>query len=198
MKSLKGTKTLENLETAFAGESMARNKYTYWASQAKKDGYNQIADVFEETAKNEKEHAKLWFKLINGGSIDSTAKNLKAAAEGEHFEWTKMYKDFAKVARKEGFKEIAALFEGVAEVEAVHEERYLALLNLVKSKKFFNRTKKVAWKCNNCGKISYGSKAPKICPVCKHPLAYHQVKCDCVYKPQGCQCGCAKKACRCK
>lgn len=196
MKSLKGTKTLKNLEEAFAGESMARNKYTYWAGQARKDGFNHIADIFEETALNEKEHAKLWFKLINGGMIDSTAKNLAAAAAGEHFEWTKMYKQFAITARKEGFTEIAKLFEGVAEVEAVHEKRYLALLALLKSKKFFNRTKKVAWKCANCGKIVYATKAPLVCSVCKHPQAYQQVKCDCVFKPEGCKCGCGKGKCK--
>lgn len=195
MKSLKGTKTLKNLETALAGESMARNKYNWWASQARKDGFNFIADIFEETANNEKEHAKLWYKLINGG-VDNTAKNLLEAAHGEHYEWTTMYRNFAKVARQEGFKEIAEMFEGVADVEKTHEKRYLALLNLVKTKKFFNRTKVVAWKCNNCGKIICSKTAPKVCPVCKHPQAYQQVKCDCVLKPEGCQCGCSKKSCK--
>lgn len=193
MKSLKGTKTLKNLETALAGESMARNKYNWWASQARKDGFNFIADIFEETANNEKEHAKLWYKLINGG-VDNTATNLLAAAQGEHYEWTTMYANFAKVARKEGFKEIADMFEGVADVEKTHEKRYQDLLKLVKTKKFFNRTKIVAWKCNNCGKIVISKTAPKVCPVCKHPQAYQQVKCDCIFKPEGCQC---KKACKC-
>ena len=187
MKSLKGTKTLENLNTALAGESMARNKYDWFASQAKKDGFNQIAEFFEETAGNEKEHAKLWFKLINNG-IDPTAKNLQAAADGEHFEWTKMYKEFANVARKEGFPEIAKQFELVAEVEKEHEKRYLALLELLKSKKVFNRTKAVAWKCRNCGRIVYAAKAPKVCDTCFHPQSYQQVNCSCSIKPQGCQC----------
>jgi len=196
MKSLKGTKTLENLETAFAGESMARNKYTYFAGQARKEGFNQIADIFEETARNEKEHAKLWYKLINGGSVSETAKNLKAAAEGENYEWTKMYKEFAKVARAEGFIEIAIAFEGVAEVEAEHEKRYLRLLQLLKSGKVFARDKKVAWKCDNCGKIIYSDKAPLVCPVCKHPQAYQQVKCDCTFSDEGCQCTVNKKCCK--
>jgi len=190
-----GSQTEKNLEAAFAGESMARNKYTYFASQAKKEGFNQIADIFEETARNEKEHAKLWYKLINGGSVSETIKNLKEAAEGEHFEWSKMYKEFAAIARKEGFEEIAIAFEGVAEVEAVHEKRYLKLLALLKAGKVFNRDKKVVWKCDNCGKISYGKKAPKVCPVCHHPEAYHQVKCDCTFSEEGCQCT-TKKCCK--
>ena len=189
-KSLKGTKTLKNLMEAFAGESQARNKYDYFASQAKKDGFNQIGDFFAETALNEKEHAKLWFKLICGGSVPSTKANLKAAAAGENFEHTKMYKRMAKEARQEDFKDIADLFDGVASVEAEHEKRYLALLKLITSGKMFKKSKKVYWKCNNCGKIIYATTAPKICPVCKHPQAYQQVKCGCTYSLEGCRCNC--------
>ncbi|XQP55747.1 MAG: rubrerythrin [Mycoplasmoidaceae bacterium] len=191
-KSLKGTKTLKNLMEAFAGESQARNKYDYFASQAKKDGYNQIGDFFTETALNEKEHAKLWYKLINGGSVSSTTVNLKDAAAGENFEHTKMYKRMAKEAKQEGFYEIAALFEGVASVEAEHEKRYLALLKLITSGKMFKKSKVIAWKCNNCGKIVYAKSAPKVCPVCKHPQSYQQAKCSCSYSLEGCTCKCNK------
>jgi len=187
-KSLKGTQTLKNLEEAFAGESQARNKYTYFASQARKDGFNQIADIFEETARNEKEHAKLWFKAMCGGSIPTTEKTLLMAAEGEHYEWTEMYKNFAKVARKEGFIEIAKQFELVATIEKEHEERYKKLLSLVKGKTAFNRKNIVAWKCDNCGRIVFAKKAPEICDTCKHPQSYQQVKCDCTFDPKGCTC----------
>ena len=192
MKSLKGTKTLKNLEAAFAGESQARNKYTYFASKARAEGFNQIADIFEETANNEKEHAKMWFKLICGGQIPNTAANLVAAAAGENFEWTKMYKQMAKEAKKEGFADIAKAFELVASVEKEHEKRYNELLKLVKGKKVFNRTKVVAWKCNNCGRIVFAKQAPKVCDTCKHPQSYQQVWCDCTYQPQGCQCSVAR------
>lgn len=186
-KSLKGTKTLKNLMEAFAGESQARNKYDYFASQAKKDGFNQIADFFSETALNEKEHAKLWYKLINGGSVSKTATNLLEAAKGENFEHTQMYKRMAKEARAEGFDEIAFLFDGVASVEKEHEQRYLALLNLLKNKTVFKRNKKVEWKCANCGKITISTEAPKICPVCKHPQPYQQVNCKCTYNSKSCK-----------
>ncbi|MBQ0045375.1 MAG: rubrerythrin family protein [Mycoplasma sp.] len=189
---LKGTKTLKNLMEAFAGESQARNKYDYFAGQARKDGYNQIADFFEETAKNEKEHAKLWYKLINGGSVSSTKVNLKDAAAGENFEHTKMYKRMAQEAKKEGFNDIAELFLGVASVEAEHEKRYLALLKLITTGKMFKKAKKIAWKCNNCGKIVYSTTAPKICSVCKHPQSYQQAKCACSYSLEGCTCKCNK------
>lgn len=189
-KSLKGTKTLKNLMEAFAGESQARNKYDYFASQAKKDGYNQIADFFTETALNEKEHAKLWYKLINGGSVSSTKVNLKAAAAGEHFEHSNMYKRMAREAKKEGFNDIAFLFEGVASVEEQHEKRYLALLKLITSGKMFKKSKKVAWICMNCGKIVYSTTAPKVCSVCKHPQAYQKVNCGCSYSLEGCHCKC--------
>lgn len=191
-KSLKGTKTLANLLEAFAGESMARNKYTYFAGQAKKDGYNQIADFFLETADNEKEHAKLWYKLINGGSVSSTRVNLKAAAQGENFEYTKMYKRMAKEAKKEGFDEIARLFTVVAEVEAEHEKRFLALLKLITKGRMFKKPKKIAWKCNNCGRIVYSTTAPQVCDVCKHPRSYQQAKCSCSYSLDGCTCKCNK------
>lgn len=191
-KSLTGTKTLKNLMEAFAGESQARNKYDYFASQAKKDGYNQIADFFTETALNEKEHAKLWYKLINGGSVSSTKVNLKDAAAGEHFEHSNMYKRMAREAKKEGFAEIAALFEGVASVEAEHEKRYLALLKLITSGKAFKKPKKIAWICMNCGKIVYSTQAPKVCSVCKHPQAYQKANCKCSYSLDGCTCKCNK------
>lgn len=191
-KSLKGTKTLACLEEAFAGESMARNKYTYFASKARKEGYNQIADFFEETAANEKEHAKLWFKLINGGQVSDTATNLKAAADGENFEYTTMYKKMAQIAKKEGFDAIATMFLKVAEVEKEHEKRYLALLKNIKTKKVFARAKKVAWKCNNCGRIVVATKAPTVCDVCAHPQSYQQITCACTYD-QDWKCGCNKK-----
>ncbi len=174
MKDLKGTKTEANLQTAFAGESMARNKYTYYASKAKKDGYVQIAELFEETAANEKEHAKLWFKLLHGG-IGTTAENLKDAAAGENYEWTDMYATFAKEAKEEGFDEIAALFEGVAAVEKRHEERYLKLLANVESGLVFSRDGDMMWQCGNCGHVVIGKQAPEVCPVCAHPQSYFRI-----------------------
>ena len=175
MKDLKGTKTEANLQAAFAGESQARNKYTYYASKAKKDGYVQIASIFEETANNEKEHAKIWFKLLHGGDIPSTDANLLDAAEGENYEWTDMYAEFAKVADEEGFKEIAAKFRGVAAIEKHHEERYLALLKNVEEGLVFSRDGEMIWKCRNCGHIVVGKKAPGVCPVCNHPQAYFEL-----------------------
>ncbi|MCI8272990.1 MAG: rubrerythrin family protein [Clostridia bacterium] len=175
---LKGTKTEQNLMTAFAGESQARNKYTYFASRAKKDGYEQIAAIFEETANNEKEHAKMWFKLLNGGEISDTASNLKAAAEGENYEWTDMYASFAKTAKEEGFNHIAFLFEEVAKIEKEHEERYLKLLENVKDGKVFEAGEVKIWKCRNCGHIVVGTKAPEVCPVCSHPKAYFEIKAE--------------------
>jgi len=175
--NLKGTKTEANLKAAFAGESQARNKYTYYASQARKEGLNQIAAFFEETANNEKEHAKIWFKLLNDG-IKSTEENLKDAAGGENYEWTDMYAEFAKTAREEGFDEIADLFEKVGEIEKEHEQRYLKLLENLKEGKVFERKEKQAWKCTNCGHIHYGEKAPEVCPVCKHPRAFFEIKAE--------------------
>ena len=178
MAELKGSKTLENLLYAFAGESMARNKYTYFASQARKDGYVQIAEIFEETAANEKEHAKMWFKLANGGKIDGTMENLAAAAAGENEEWTQMYAEFAKVAKEEGFNDIAFLFEGVARVEKEHEERYLTLLENVKEGKVFKAEEAVKWHCGNCGHVYEGEEAPQVCPVCAHPQSYFRIKAE--------------------
>jgi rubrerythrin len=175
MATLKGTKTEDNLKAAFAGESMARNKYTYYASKAKKDGYEQIANFFIETADNEKEHAKLWFKLLNDG-IKSTSENLKDAASGENYEWTDMYANFAKTAKEEGFCEIARLFEGVAAIEKEHEERYKKLLENINSNEVFKRNGEVVWKCGNCGHLYYGKNAPEKCPVCDHPKAYFQIQ----------------------
>jgi rubrerythrin len=177
MKSLKGTKTEKNLMAAYAGESEARNKYTYYASKAKKDGYVQIASLFEETAANEKEHAKIWFKLLHGG-IASTEVNLEDAANGEHYEWAEMYPTFAKEAREEGFEEIANLFEGVAAIEKHHEERYLKLLENVKGALVFSKDGDVIWQCANCGHIVVGKDAPQVCPVCQHPQAYFQLKAE--------------------
>lgn len=177
MAELKGSKTEKNLETAFAGESMARNKYTYFASKARKDGYVQIANIFEETANNEKEHAKMWFKLINGG-IGTTAECLEAAAEGENYEWTDMYATFAKEAKEEGFDEIAKLFQGVARIEKEHEERYRKLLANVNGDLVFSKDGDVVWQCSNCGHICVGRKDPEVCPVCAHPQAYFQVKAE--------------------
>lgn len=174
---LKGSKTEQNLMTAFAGESQARNKYTYYASKAKKDGYVQIASLFEETANNEKEHAKIWFKLLHDG-IGSTADNLKDAAEGENYEWTDMYAGFAKEAKAEGFDNIAALFEGVAKIEKEHEERYRKLLANIEDGVVFSRDKDMIWQCSNCGHIVIGKKAPEVCPVCAHPQAYFQIKAE--------------------
>ncbi|MBQ1466339.1 MAG: rubrerythrin family protein [Eubacteriaceae bacterium] len=175
---LKGSKTEANLEAAFAGESQARNKYTYFASQARKDGYEQIAAIFEETALNEKEHAKIWFKLLHGGAVPTTAENLKAAAEGENYEWTTMYEDFAKTADEEGFKDIARLFRLVGKIEAEHEKRYLKLLDNVTGEKVFSKDGDTIWKCANCGHIVIGKKAPGICPVCQHPQSYFEVKAE--------------------
>lgn len=175
---LKGTKTEANLMAAFAGESQARNKYTYYASKAKKDGYVQIANIFEETAANEKEHAKIWFKLLHGGSVPSTVENLKDAAEGENYEWTDMYAQFAKEAKEEGFDDIAVLFEEVGKIEKEHEERYLKLLNNVENGLVFSKDGDCIWKCGNCGHIVIGPKAPEVCPVCNHPQAYFEIKAE--------------------
>lgn len=174
---LKGTKTEKNLLEAFAGESMARTKYTYYASKAKKEGYEQIADIFLETAENEKEHAKLWFKALYDG-IPSTYDNLADAANGENFEWTDMYSRMAKEAREEGFTELALLFESVGRVEKEHEERYLKLIKNLEEGKVFEKDGVVIWKCRNCGHIHIGKKAPEICPVCSHPKAFFEVKAD--------------------
>ena len=173
---LKGSKTEQNLMTAFAGESQARNKYTYFASKAKKEGYEQIAAIFQETADNEKEHAKMWFKLLNGGEIGDTAANLKAAADGENYEWTDMYAEFAKTAKEEGFDHIAYLFEQVAKIEKEHEERYLKLLENVKDGKVFEAGEVKIWKCRNCGHIVVGLEAPEVCPVCNHPQSFFEVR----------------------
>lgn len=175
MKQLKGSKTEANLAAAFAGESQARNKYTYYASKAKKEGYNQIADLFLETADNEKEHAKIWFKLLHDG-VGTTAENLKDAAAGENYEWTSMYSTFAKEAKEEGFDQIAALFEAVGKIEKEHEERYLALLANVEGNTVFQKGDIVIWKCANCGHIHIGTSAPEVCPVCSHPQAYFQIQ----------------------
>ena len=171
---LKGSRTEQNLMTAFAGESQARNKYTYYASKARKEGYNQIADLFEETANNEKEHAKIWFKLLHDGEIPTTSVNLLDAAEGENYEWTDMYAEFAKVAKEEGFTRIAFLFEKVGEIEKHHEERYRKLLANVEGELVFSREGDTVWQCANCGHIVIGKKAPAKCPVCDHPQAYFQ------------------------
>lgn len=176
MPNLKGTKTEQNLMTAFAGESQATNKYTYFSSKAKKDGYVQIANIFAETAANEREHAKMWFKLLEGGAIRSTIENLQAAADGENYEWTDMYAQFAKEAREEGFYEIADKFDGVAAVEKEHEARYLKLLDNVKKEVVFSKDNDVIWQCANCGHICIGKKAPEVCPVCDHPQSYFQIK----------------------
>ena len=173
---LKGSKTEQNLMTAFAGESQARNKYTYFASKAKKDGYEQIAAIFQETADNEKEHAKMWFKELHGGEIPSTSENLLAAAEGENYEWTDMYKEFAETAREEGFTRIAYLFEEVAKIEKEHEERYRKLLANVEGGLVFSRDGDKIWQCRNCGHIVIGKEAPKVCPVCNHSQAYFEIK----------------------
>ena len=175
---LKGTKTEKNLMAAFAGESEARNKYTYYASKAKKDGYVQIAALFEETAANEKEHAKIWFKLLHDGAVGPTAENLEDAAQGENYEWTDMYPYFAKEAREEGFEQIAALFEAVAAIEKEHEERYRKLLANVQGGLVFSRDEDQIWQCSNCGHIVVGKKAPEVCPVCAHPQSYFQIKAE--------------------
>lgn len=175
---LKGSKTEQNLMTAFAGESQARNKYTYFASKAKKEGYEQIAAIFQETADNEKEHAKMWFKLLNGGEIGTTAENLNAAADGENYEWTDMYDEFAKTAKEEGFDRIAYLFEAVGKIEKEHEERFKKLLENVEEGKVFEAGEVKIWKCRNCGHIVVGTKAPEVCPVCNHPKAYFEIKAE--------------------
>ncbi len=175
---LKGSKTEKNLMEAFAGESQARNKYTYFASKAKKDGYEQIAALFEETAANEKEHAKIWFKLLNGGEIPSTEENLKSAAAGENFEWTDMYARMAKEAKEEGFDRIAYLFEAVGKIEKEHEARYLKLLENVKDGVVFSKDDERIWKCRNCGHIVVGKYAPEVCPVCNHPKSFFELKAE--------------------
>ena len=175
MKDLKGTKTEQNLMTAFAGESQARNKYTYYASKAKKDGYEQIAAIFEETANNEKEHAKMWFKLLHGG-IPDTVANLADAAAGENYEWTDMYATFAKEAEEEGFDEIARQFRGVAAIEKTHEERYRKLIDNIEKKIVFSRDGDAIWECGNCGHIVIGKDAPEVCPVCEHPKSYFRLR----------------------
>lgn len=175
---LKGSKTEANLQAAFAGESQARNKYSYYASKARKDGYNQIADIFEETANNEKEHAKIWFKLLHEGEIPDTMTNLKEAADGENYEWTDMYDTFAKEAREEGFTKIAALFELVGKIEKEHEERYRKLLKNIEDGIVFSREGDMIWQCSNCGHIVIGKKAPQVCPVCAHPQSYFQIKAE--------------------
>ena len=176
--NLKGSKTEQNLMTAFAGESQARNKYSYYASKAKKDGYEQIAAIFEETANNEKEHAKLWFKYLHGGEIPSTMDNLKDAAEGENYEWTDMYDRMAKEAKEEGFDHIAFLFAEVAKIEKEHEERYKKLLENIEDGIVFSRDGDRIWKCRNCGHIVIGKAAPEVCPVCTHPKAYFEIKAE--------------------
>ena len=178
MKDLKGTKTEKNLQEAFAGESQARNKYSYFASKAKKDGFVQIAAIFEETAANEKEHAKIWYKLLHGGSVGSTLDNLVDAAIGENYEWTDMYARFAEDAKAEGFDEIAFLFEEVGKIEKEHEERYRKLLANIQGDLVFSREGDVIWQCSNCGHICVGKKAPELCPVCAHPQAYFQIKAE--------------------
>ena len=175
---LKGSQTEANLQTAFAGESQARNKYTYYASKAKKDGYVQIAAIFEETAKNEMEHAKIWFKLLHDGAVPDTATNLQDAADGENYEWTDMYAGFAKTAREEGFDKIADLFEGVAAIEKEQEERYKKLLANVKGKMVFSKDGDAVWQCSNCGHIVVGKSAPDMCPICAHPQSYFQVRAE--------------------
>ena len=173
---LKGSKTEANLKAAFAGESQARNKYNYYSSKAKKEGYEQIAAIFDETAGNEKEHAKIWFKLLNGGAVPDTVENLKDAAAGENFEWTEMYAEFAKVADEEGFHDIAELFRGVGAIEKEHEERYTRLLENINGDLVFKRGSLVVWQCRNCGHIHVGTEAPEVCPVCNHPRAYFEQK----------------------
>lgn len=173
---LKGSKTEKNLMEAFAGESQARNKYTYYASKAKKDGFVHIAKLFEETANNEKEHAKIWFKLLHGGSIPTTLENLEDAANGENYEWTDMYANFAKEAREEGFEDIALLFENVAKIEKDHEERYRKLLANIKNEEVFQKSEPVVWECSNCGFSYTGNSAVEVCPVCAHPKSYFMVK----------------------
>jgi len=178
MAELKGSQTEKNLMTAFAGESQARNKYTYFASKAKKEGYVQISKIFEETAANEKEHAEIWYKLLHGGSVPDTIANLEDAANGENYEWTDMYAGFAKTAKEEGFTQIATLFELVGKIEKEHEERYRKLLKNIKDGIVFSRDGDTIWQCSNCGHIVIGKKAPEICPVCSHAKAYFQIKAE--------------------
>jgi rubrerythrin len=173
---LKGSKTEKNLQTAFAGESQAHTKYLYYASKAKKDGYVQIGELFEETAKNEKEHAKIWFKLLHDGEVPGTEQNLKDAAAGENYEWTDMYAHFAEVAKEEGFAQIANLFRAVGEIEKRHEERYRKLLKNIEDCAVFSKDGDCIWECSNCGHIVVGKKAPEVCPVCKHPQSYFRVE----------------------
>lgn len=175
---LKGSKTEKNLWEAFAGESKARNKYTYFANKAKKDGYIQIQKIFEETANNEKEHAKIWFKLLNGGEINDTSDNLKEAAESENYEWTDMYQRFAKEAKEEGFDKIACLFELVADIEKTHEERYKKLYENIENGKVFERSEDFVWVCEKCGHVHIGKKPPKCCPVCEHSMSYFEIKAE--------------------
>ena len=175
---LKGSRTEANLLAAFAGESQARNKYTYFASKAKKDGYEQIAAIFQETADNEKEHAKIWYKLLKGGEMPSTVENLKEAASGENFEWTNMYPEFAKVAKEEGFDRIAYLFEAVGKIEEEHEERYRTLLANIEGDLVFSKDGDKIWKCRNCGHICIGKQAPEVCPVCNHPKSFFEIKAE--------------------
>ena len=177
-KNLQGTKTEANLKAAFAGESQAHNKYTYFASKAKKDGYVQIAAIFEETAKDEQEHAKIWYKILNGGQVSDTATNLKDAAAGENYEWTDMYAGFAEIAREEGFTEVARLFDAVAAIEKEHEERYKKLLSNVENGLVFSKDGDAVWQCSNCGHIVVGKNAPQLCPVCAHPQSYFQVRAE--------------------
>ena len=178
MENIKGTKTEKNLMDAFTGESMARNKYTYYASKAKKEGYEQIAAIFQETADNEKEHAKIWFKLLHDGNVPTTTVNLEDAANGENYEWTDMYERMAKEAREEGFDRIAFLFESVGKIEKEHEERYRKLLDNVNGELVFSKDGDKIWKCRNCGHIVIGKDAPEICPVCAHPKAYFEIKAE--------------------
>jgi len=178
MKELKGTKTEANLQAAFAGESMARNKYTYYASKARKDGYEQIAALFEETAANEKEHAKIWFKLLHGGDVPGTEANLLDAAQGENYEWTDMYVRMSEEARAEGFDVIAELFARVAKIEKTHEERYRKLLANIQGGLVFSRDGDQIWECANCGHVVVGIKAPELCPVCKHPKSFYRIKAE--------------------
>lgn len=178
MAELKGTQTEKNLMTAFAGESQARNKYTYYASKAKKEGYVQISKIFEETAANEKEHAEIWFKLLHGGNMPDTVANLEDAANGENYEWTDMYEGFAKTAEEEGFPELAEKFRGVAAIEKHHEERYRALLRNVEIQEVFKKSSVKVWECRNCGHIVVGEAAPEICPVCAHPQAYFEINAE--------------------
>ncbi len=176
--TLKGSKTESNLMAAFAGESQARNKYTYYASKAKKEGYQQIAAIFEETANNEKEHAKLWFKLLHDGDVPDTITNLNDAASGENYEWTDMYQSFAKTAREEGFDDIAFLFESVGKIEKAHEERYLKLVGNIEDNMVFKKGEETVWICRNCGHISIGMEAPAVCPVCNHPQSFMEIKAE--------------------